>query len=77
MPAILIRDVPEEVHKRLKERAAANRRSLGREALVLLEGALENRGKRPNLEEIDSMRGKPRKPMTREYIREAIREGRS
>jgi plasmid stability protein len=40
MPNLLIRDLPEEVHRRLKERAAQNRRSMSQEALLLLEEAL-------------------------------------
>ena len=40
MPGLLIRDVPQELHRRLKGRAARNRRSLAKEALVLLETAL-------------------------------------
>lgn len=40
MPNLLIRDLPEEVHRRLKERAAQNRRSMNQEALLLLEEAL-------------------------------------
>ncbi len=77
MPGVLIRDMPEDVHQKLKARAAANRRSLGREALVLLEKALEDPQRRPTLEEIDAIRVKPRKPLTSEFILKAIRTGRS
>jgi plasmid stability protein len=77
MPGVLIRDMPEGTHKKLKARAAANRRSLGREALVLLEKALEDPDRRPTLEEIDALRIKPRKTLTPEFILEAIRTGRS
>ena len=41
MPTLTIRSVPQEVHERLKGRAARNRRSLNAEALSLLEQALE------------------------------------
>lgn len=41
MPNLLIRDLPEEVHRRLKERAAQNRRSMNQEVLLLLEEAVE------------------------------------
>jgi plasmid stability protein len=40
MPGLLIRDLPEELHRRLKERAAENRRSMNQEVIVLLEQAL-------------------------------------
>ena len=40
MPSLLIRDVPDDLHKRLKERAAKTRRSLAKETLVISETAL-------------------------------------
>ncbi len=40
MPGLLIRDLPEDLHRKLKERAARNRRSLTKEALMILETAL-------------------------------------
>ena len=76
MPGVLIRDMPEGTHEKLKARAAANRRSLGREALVLLEKALEDPARRPTLEEIDALRIKPRKPLTQEFLDKAKKEGR-
>lgn len=40
MPALLIKDLPEELHRKLKEEAARHHRSMTREALMLLERAL-------------------------------------
>ena len=40
MPGLLIKDMPTEVHQKLKTRAAQNRRSMTKEALYLLEQAL-------------------------------------
>ena len=40
MPAIVLKSVPETLHNRLKRAAAAHRRSLTQEAIVLLEAAL-------------------------------------
>lgn len=40
MPDLLIRDLSPELHRRLKEDAARNHRSLGRHALHLLESLL-------------------------------------
>lgn len=37
MPGIMIKDVPPEIHQKLKERAARNRRSMTKEALSILE----------------------------------------
>lgn len=41
MPGLLIRDLPDELHRRLKERAAENRRSMNQEVIFLLEQALD------------------------------------
>ena len=51
MASVTIRDLPPEVHKKLKERAARNRRSLNAELLSLLEYAAYLPG-RPSDEEI-------------------------
>ena len=40
MPALTVRDIPERVYERLKERAGMNRRSLSGEIVTLLEEAL-------------------------------------
>lgn len=37
MASLTLKDIPEALHERLKERAARNRRSLSQEALVCLE----------------------------------------
>ncbi len=42
MSTLLIRDLPEKLHRQLKERAAKHRRSMAKEAIVLLEEALNN-----------------------------------
>lgn len=40
MPGLLIKDLSPEIHRRLKERAARNKRSMRKEALFILEKAL-------------------------------------
>jgi plasmid stability protein len=40
MPNITLKNVPEEVHQRLKEQAERHRRSMNREAIWILERAL-------------------------------------
>jgi len=40
MPGLLIKDLPPDLHTRLKEEAARHHRSMTRQALVLLEQAL-------------------------------------
>ena len=77
MPVVLIGDLPEDIYRKLKARAAANRRSLAGEALALLEGALAEPVAKPSLEDIKAIRVNPHRPITSEFIRKAIREGRS
>jgi plasmid stability protein len=40
MPALVIKDCPTELHAKLKQEAAKNRRSMTQQAIVLLEQAL-------------------------------------
>ncbi|MBI2566407.1 MAG: Arc family DNA-binding protein [Candidatus Schekmanbacteria bacterium] len=47
MPGLLIKNLPDEIHRRLKNRALENRRSLSAEVIVILEDALCHRGGRP------------------------------
>lgn len=47
MAAIVIRNVPPELHKRLKEEAARNRRSMTQQVLALLEEATSSRPPAP------------------------------
>jgi antitoxin FitA len=43
MPALTIKNMPDEVYRQLKESARLNRRSLNSEAIVLLERSLGHR----------------------------------
>lgn len=73
MPGILIKDVPPEIHQKLKERAARNRRSMTKEALHLLEWALLDEKQQPPEPPVP-FRGNF--PLTDEWIDRAKREGR-
>ena len=42
MPGLLIKDLPPELHRRLKAEAAHHHRSMTRQALAMLEQALAN-----------------------------------
>jgi plasmid stability protein len=64
MAGLLIKDVPTELHRKLKARAAANRRSLSGEALTILESALADRSGPLTLAEIDALRVRGRRPLT-------------
>ncbi|MEK7404848.1 MAG: Arc family DNA-binding protein [Acidobacteriota bacterium] len=72
MPDILIKDVPAAVHTRLKELASRNRRSMNRQALVLLEEALAQAGQARQLPPVF----KGRVPLTSGLMDKAKRAGR-
>lgn len=48
MPTVYIRELPGPVYRRLKERAQRNRRSITREAALILEEALSKPGTLPD-----------------------------
>jgi plasmid stability protein len=77
MPALLIRDLPDELHRKLMDRAAANHRSMSRELLVRLEEALHDSAGPPPLAAVDKMRVIGAKPLTQDLLDVARREGRS
>lgn len=47
MPGLLIKEFPDRLHGKLKARAARNRRSMTKEALYLLEKALNEEEEQP------------------------------
>lgn len=82
MPNITIRNIPDDLHKRLKERAAANRRSLNNEILSMLEEkeyVLPLGAQRQHvamvLEEIRRNRVEPRRPITDDDLVQAAHDG--
>ncbi|HKS22769.1 MAG TPA: Arc family DNA-binding protein [Thermoanaerobaculia bacterium] len=76
MAALLIKELPKELHRKLKTRAAANRRSLSSEAITILEAALHDRSGPPTLEEIDRLRVRGRHPLRQTIIDRARRRDR-
>jgi plasmid stability protein len=64
MAGLLIKDLPKDLHRKLKARAAANRRSLSSEALTILESVLHDRSGPPSLADIDKLRARGRRPLT-------------
>jgi len=76
MAGILIKDLPADIHRKLKARAAVNRRSLSAEAITILEFALDDRSGPPTLEKIDSMRLKGSRPLTQALLDRARRDRR-
>jgi len=89
MATLTIRNVPDDLHARLKERARRNRRSLNQEVIAELDEALrspeseeERIARRRAINEeasrqVARLREGVTRYMTTEEIREAIEEGRA
>lgn len=76
MPGLVIKEIPSELHRKLRARAAAAERSMAREVLVILREALDDRAGVPSLAEIDAVRVKGRARLTDAILREARGGGR-
>jgi len=89
MPTLTIRNVPDDLHARLKERARRNRRSLNQEVIAELDAGISQdemeverialvreRVRRAN-EAIETMREGMTRFLTADETREAIDEGRA
>ncbi len=76
MPGLLIKDLPEELHGMLRARASRNHRSLGKEALAILEASLRDPAGPPPLTAIDKLRVRGRAPLTEELLAEGRHTGR-
>lgn len=74
MPSLLIKDFPPELHRRLRDEAARNHRSMTRQALALLEQALAA----PARDAADLLPNplKPLKPVTPGDVVAVIRKSR-
>jgi plasmid stability protein len=72
MPGLVIKDLPPELHRKLKERAAKHHRSMTKEVLAVLERALTQEGE--TKEAPPPFKG--RFALTDELIGQAKREGR-
>lgn len=71
MPSLLIKDLPPELHRRLREAAERHRRSMAKEALVALERGIELTP-RPLPPAV-----RPSVPLSRAWLTRAIRRGRA
>lgn len=72
MPGLVIKNLPTKLHRKLKERAARNQRSMTREVLVVLERALSE--ELPPPEPPPPFKG--RFALTNQFIAQARRTGR-
>jgi plasmid stability protein len=76
MSGLLIRNLPESLHDRLKARALANRRSITMEAISILEQVLDERAGTWSLSEIDQIRIHGKKTLSQDLLDEARQDGR-
>ena len=78
MASITIKDIPEVLHQRLKERAKANRRSLNAEVIACLEAKVLSRpvDMETELERIKQLREEVGGYLTQEMLDEFKEEGR-
>ena len=81
MPSITVRDIPEEIYQKIKQRAIANKRSINSEILYGLEQNYSNclQDKRVTLENVRRLRAKTKGKiyLTEEEITKAKNEGRA
>jgi hypothetical protein len=73
MATLVVKDVPEQLHAALKERAQANRRSVAKEVLTVLERELSLPRRTPRLPPPVRLKGGP---ITIDELEAAINEGR-
>jgi hypothetical protein len=80
MKTLTIRGLPQNVHEKLKRRAAENRRSLNQEIIAELVELVERNHVTGRIDSVicsnDLFRGQLKKTLSEEEIREAIDEGR-
>lgn len=78
MATMTIKNIPDELYEELKLRAAANRRSINNEVIVLIERAVQYQAQDPNevLERIRVLREKLDLYVTEDEITAAKHEGR-
>ena len=71
MPAVVIKDIPADVHRLLKAEAERNRRSMNQEALTILERRSSPCRRCPRARPV-----KPKRPFSHRWLMRAMREGR-
>lgn len=78
MATMTIKNIPDELYEELKRRAAANRRSINNEVIVLIERAVQYQAQDPNevLERVRVLREKLDLYVTEDEITAAKHEGR-
>ncbi len=74
MPTLVIKDLPAELHRRLKKEAEKSHRSMTKEAIYLMETALQGGQAPPQAHEMP-VPYQGRKPLTHKMIQEWKRQG--
>jgi hypothetical protein len=74
MATLVIKDLPDELHRRLKEEAFKARRSMTKEAIYLMETALEEKNEPSRLQELPRPY-QGQKPLTDKMIQKWKRQG--
>ena len=72
MPDILVKDLPAKLHRKLKEAAKKNRRSMTQQAIVLLEQGLQEPPKLAFPKPV-----KTKRPLTQRVLTQGIKDGRA
>ncbi|GAB6044218.1 FitA-like ribbon-helix-helix domain-containing protein [Endothiovibrio diazotrophicus] len=72
MASVLIKNLPDELHRELKQRAERHHRSLNKELIAIIETAVH----RPERAELPAP-VRLRKPLTQQMLDEAREEGRA
>lgn len=72
MASVLIKNLPDDLHERLKDRAQRHHRSVNKELIALIEAALREPTAQPIPEPV-----RLRRPLTQEMLDQARDEGRA
>ena len=72
MATVLIKNLPDALHRQLKERAERHHRSLNKEVIALIEAALQSRSVDELPEPVEL-----RRPLTQDMLDRAREEGRA
>ena len=75
MPALLVRNLPAALHRKLKQNASLHRRSMTQEAVSLLEKALNETA--PLQQRNAPKPAATRRPITDAWLRKAVKSGRA
>jgi plasmid stability protein len=76
MAGLLIREIPEDLHRKIRGLATSSGRSMAAEVVILLRDALDDGAGPPTIEQLDAIRVRGRKKLTHGLVDKARKEGR-